>query len=294
MLIDTHTHTQPTAVDKSDFDRWAGAQDRSHAGCLDDLLESMHRAGIAQSMIVPWLPAQQIVDTLVGEGADRDTSMERVIKRWSDLNSWAAASVQAHPQELACLVGLDPVLMSPATLEAEVKRGLTGGAIGIKVAPMFLSLHPDDEAMEVVWRLARDHDVFVLSEACATPGLPGFEAWGHPKHFDEVCRSYPGVSVQLAHLGVGGETEVARLTSRYSNVFADLSMRLGGPVPIPFSPAETLQHIRAIGVDRILFGTNYPLVGQGSYVSAFRDLGLNEDEQQAISSENAKQLYGRK
>jgi predicted TIM-barrel fold metal-dependent hydrolase len=43
-------------------------------------------------------------------------------------------------------------------------------------------------------------------------------------------------------------------------VYADLAMRLGGPVPAPFDPTQVLHQIRAIGADRVLFGTNYPLV----------------------------------
>ena len=64
--------------------------------------------------------------------------------------------------------------------------------------------------MEPIWQLAREHSVFVLSEACAVIGIPSYEAWGHPKYFEEVLRSYPDVPIQLAHLGMGAEDEVAR------------------------------------------------------------------------------------
>jgi hypothetical protein len=292
VLIDAHTHTQPTAADKADFDEWSGVVDRSRTGCVDELLSSMAGAGIAHTMIVPWLPAQQLVAAQVVDGTDRDVAVAAVVDRWLELNRWAAAAVRAHPGELSCLVGLDPVLMSPATMASAVADGLADGAIGIKVAPMFLNIRPDDEQMEPVWQLADQHSVFVLSEACGFVDFPGFVAWGHPSHFDAVLRSYSRVPIQLAHLGVGAEDEVARLTARYDNVYADLSMRFGGPVPIPYDPQETLRQVRSIGAERVLFGTNYPVVDQAGYVQKFAALGLTDAEQRLVGGENARRLFG--
>jgi predicted TIM-barrel fold metal-dependent hydrolase len=90
----------------------------------------------------------------------------------------------------------------------------------------------------------------------------------------------------------GAEAEVARLTGKYDNVYADLAMRLGGPVPVPFDPAAVRRQIRAIGADRVLFGTNYPLVDQVSYVAALRALGLTESELRQVGWENAERLFG--
>jgi predicted TIM-barrel fold metal-dependent hydrolase len=157
---------------------------------------------------------------------------------------------------------------------------------------MFIKAQPDSPVMEPVWQLAREHSIFVLAEACATIGIPGYRPWGHPRHFAEVFRSYPDVPVQLAHLGMGAEDEVARLARKYPNIYADLAMRLGGPVPVPFRPTDLLQQIRAIGVDHVLFGTNYPLVAQADYVAALRGLGLGESELSRVGWENATRLYG--
>ena len=60
--------------------------------------------------------------------------------------------------------------------------------------------------------------------------------------------------MQLAHLGIGAEGDVAALTSRYPNVMADTSMQLGVR-----PPDDIVAIIRRIGVDRVLFGTDWPL-----------------------------------
>jgi predicted TIM-barrel fold metal-dependent hydrolase len=282
-LIDAHTHTQPTAAEGTAFSaRYGFGSER--AGTVSELLESMDRAGVTRTVIVPWLPAQDMVSERVEAGSDRAAAAEQVVDEWRALNRWASEAVTERPDRLSCLVGLDPVLMDEELIETEIAERLADGACGLKIAPMFIHRRPDDEVMEVVWRAARDHDVFVLSESGAH-GFAGTEVWGHPAFFEDVLRSFPTVTVQLAHLGQGAEDDVARLTSRYPNVVTDTSLRLGVE-----APEDTADLVRRIGVDRVLFGTNYPLVDQIAYAKALRALPLREDELRQVGHDNAARL----
>jgi predicted TIM-barrel fold metal-dependent hydrolase len=65
--------------------------------------------------------------------------------------------------------------MSPARLEHEARTQLAAGASGLKVAPMFVGIPADDERMEIVWRLAVELGVPVLSE-CGGHGYGDFGA----------------------------------------------------------------------------------------------------------------------
>jgi uncharacterized protein len=283
-LIDTHTHTLPSAEEMKAFVARYGF-DSDRQGTLAELFLTMRRSNVARTMIVPWLPAQDLVAEQVALGVDHDEAVEQVIGRWQRLNRWATDSVTAHPDRLSCLVGVDPVLMGDERVVREVAERLASGACGIKVAPMFIHRRPDDEAMEVVWRCARDHEVFVLSQSGASRKAGEQEAWGHPAYFDAVLRAYPTVTVQLAHLGIGAEDDVAILTGRYANVVTDTSMHLDtGP------PDEVVAIIRRIGADRVLFGTNYPLVDQAACVAAFEALPLTDEERHQIGYGNASRL----
>jgi predicted TIM-barrel fold metal-dependent hydrolase len=281
VLIDAHTHTQPDVAGARFLqERYGFPTDLD--GTVEEVLASMDRAGIARTMIVPWFPARDLVAEDVGAGRDRDEAVAAVVARWQALNAWAAGAASAHPDRLSCLVGVDPALMSSDQIEAEVALRLATGATGLKIAPSFVGLRPDDEAMEVVWRCARDHGVFVLSESSGVPTDAG-----HPSHFDAVLRSYPTVTVQLAHLGQGAEDAVAALTNRYPNVVTDTSLRLTQE-----PPSVTAEHIRRIGADRVLFGTNYPLVDQCDYAAALRALPLPEDDLELVARGNAATLLG--
>ena len=283
-LIDSHTHTQPSAEEMKVFVARYGF-DSDRQGTLVELFSMMQRRHVVRTMIVPWLPAQHLVAEQVALGVDRDEAIDHVVGQWKRLNRWATDSVATHPDRLSCLVGVDPVLMGDEGVANEVAECLARGACGIKVAPMFIHRRPDDEVMEIVWRCAREHGVFVLAQSGASRQAGEEEAWGHPTHFEAVLRAYPTVTVQLAHLGIGAEGDVAALTSRYPNVMADTSMQLGVR-----PPDDIVAIIRRIGVDRVLFGTNYPLVDQAACVTTFEALPLTEEERHHIGYGNASRL----
>ena len=287
-LVDVHTHTQPTAAATAQFFARLGMGTPDPlSGTVDELLAIMDRAGIRCTTIVPWLPAQDLVARAVEAGADRDEAVSIVIDEWRELNRWATTAVSEHPGRIACLVGLDPVLMPDSLIVEEVATRLAAGACGLKIAPMFLGVRPDDEVVEIVWRQAREHGVFVLSE-CGGHSFGTHQAWGHPDHFDAVLRAYPEVTVQLAHLGQGAEMQVAELTERYRNVVTDTSLRLGANE----SPEDLVSVMRVIGIDRVLFGTNYPLVDPADYVAALRALPLTDDELHQVAGANAERTLG--
>jgi predicted TIM-barrel fold metal-dependent hydrolase len=145
----------------------------------------------------------------------------------------------------------------------------------------------------IVFEEAARHGVFVLSQAGAH-GYGPHPDWGHPRYFEAVLRAWPGVDVQLAHLGLGGEAEVARLTARHPNLFADTSARLHliGQTG-QWTPREAAEWLRRIGIDRVLFGTNYPMHEPAEYLEVLRALPLTEAERESILWRNAAGILER-
>jgi uncharacterized protein len=116
----------------------------------------------------------------------------------------------------------------------------------------------------------------------------------HPNRFEAVARSYPRLKLVLAHLGMGAEQDTARLTNKYANVFTDTSLRLHEVgQPGGWSLKETAETFRRIGVDRVLFASNYPFVSQADYVAVMENLPLSDDERQRIGAQNFDRVYGK-
>ncbi|MCH8190987.1 MAG: amidohydrolase family protein [Chloroflexi bacterium] len=297
--IDFHTHTHPTAEAGVAFQRLWGYDAPERNGSPAELLPLMDRASVARTMIIPWMPAQDHYDRLVLKRSEEGNPLDgnelteaknEIIESWRDLNQWAVEAVAAQPDRLMCLVGLDPIFMGDVFVREETADKLAKGACGLKIAPMFLRATPDDPRIAIVFELAREHGVFVLSQSGAH-GYTGNPAWGHPRHFEAVLKAYPEVDIVLAHLGLGAEEEVARLTAVYPNLYADTSMRLhllGQPGQ--WSLEEAVHWFRRIGVDRVIFGTNYPLCDPVQFAEVMEALPLTPDERRAVLFENAERV----
>jgi predicted TIM-barrel fold metal-dependent hydrolase len=251
----------------------------------------MDRAGIEWTMIVAFRPAQLMVEQSVAGGSDREQAVRDTLAEWHELNSWAAAAARAQPDRLKSVVGLDPVLMTPEQVRAEATTQLAAGASGLKIAPMFLGVPADHEAVEIVWQLAVEFDVPVLSESGAH-GWGDQDAWGHPRHFLEVVRSYPTLRLQLAHLGQGAEDVMARVVRASPTVITDTALRFGGMAGQPVEVGDTVEKIRSIGAEYVAFGTNYPIVDQEAYAAVLREAGLTGPELRQVGHDNAARLWG--
>jgi predicted TIM-barrel fold metal-dependent hydrolase len=296
-VIDFHTHVQPDAAQGIAFQQRFGLANPPRNGSSEELLPIMDAAGVRRVLMVPWLPAQDILDArLAGEPGNATRREEvrcEVACEWFDLNRWAVEKVAKHPDRLSCLVGLDPILMTPDEVVAEVEDKLSRGACGLKIAPLFLRAGPEDPRVAVVFEQAARHGVFVLSQAGAH-GYGDQPAWGSPERFEAVLRSWPTVDLQLAHLGFGGEREVARLTARYPNLYADTSARLHDiGQPGAWSLAEAADWLRRIGIDRVLFGTNYPMHDPAQFLAVVRAMPLDDDEREQLLWRNAAGILER-
>ena len=296
-VIDFHTHVQPSASEGIAFQERFGFEKPPRNGTPEELLPIMDAAGVSRTLMVPWMPAQDLVAERLEEsveGADpREAVRLNVVNEWFALNQWAVDTVAKYKGRFECLVGLDPLLMRADELRAEVEDKLAKGACGLKIAPIFLYARPDDERVARVFEEASSHGVFVLSQAGAD-GYGGQPAWGHPSHFEEVLRTWPNVDVQLAHLGFGGEAEVARLTAKYPNLYADTSARLHAlGAPGEWTHGEAAEWFRRIGIDRVVFGTNYPMHDPAQFIDAIREMPLSDDERERILFRNAAGILGR-
>ena len=302
--IDAHTHIHMTAAESHAF------LERLHYptrfdGTVEESLPIMDRAGIGTTMIVPWIPARQLLEEMMAAHsytADREKLLCELGARWSTYNRWAALTARQSKGRFTTLVAVDPVLFGEQWTRQEIDAHLRESAIGLKITPLFIGAFADDPRMTVVWEEADRRGLGVLTlstgplpgQAMSALGMPPAHAdINHPKTFEPVLKAYPRCRIVLAHMGSGAEAEVARLTALYPNLYCDTSMWLdhidkpGGP-----TSAQAAKVFREIGTDRILFGTNYPIMDPREFVSIIQRMPLTENERQQIMVENFARAYG--
>jgi uncharacterized protein len=294
-IIDAHTHVHPTMEAAHRFMSLLNPEltRAGRAGSVDEALVLMDKLGIATTLILPWVFAQRIYAAelaATGKPADTDDEQlkDRIAEDWARYNAWATTAVRQYPGRFAAMCAVDPILLGEERTRVQIERGLEMGAIGLKIVPGYMNAYPHDPRMEIVWREAERRGLSVTAQ-CSGPA-DGF-AWAG--QFEDVLRGYPNCRVVMAHMGLGGgEEEVVRLAQKFPNAYADTSSWLGNVGKPGFrSPAEAADLFRRIGIDRVLFGTNYPLTDPADFVRNLHALPLTEPERRQVAHENAERVH---
>jgi hypothetical protein len=163
------------------------------------------------------------------------------------------------------------------------------GALGIKVHPVDQRFVVSDPRMVRVFELCGELDLAVLSHSGTSRGPLQF---AEPATFDTVAARLPDLRLVVAHLGGGSWEQVRALADRHPHVAFDLS-EIVAWTGAPNAPDEEdlVRLIRDVGVERVLFGSDFPWYDPGEMVKAVRTLpGLSDGELTAILGENAARI----
>jgi hypothetical protein len=176
----------------------------------------------------------------------------------------------------------------PAALE-EIDRVAAAGAAWLK-------LHPNTQAFDVA-----DPAVAKVVSKATERGLPvlfdAYSPWdaNQPGKFVNLAMAVPESRLILAHAHGPGFPQllVYDILARYPrwgrNVWIDISVTGEMLAGSPF--AEQLAWVlRKVGIDRVIFGSDYPVDDPLAAVRAVAELGFTDDEQAAILHDNAAAL----
>lgn len=165
---------------------------------------------------------------------------------------------------------------------AEFERLITLGLRGLKFHPVFQGFNIDDAGMLPIYEMAEGRIPILmhmgdLNTDCATPA-----------RLAKVMKQFPKLTVVAAHLGGYGEQETAKkVLTEFENIYVDTSSAIRF-----MTPEEAEEDIRAFGIDKVLFGTDYPLSLYDDELAIFDSINLTDEEREQILWKNAYRLLG--
>jgi hypothetical protein len=208
-------------------------------------------------------------------------------------NEEVAEVAAANPDVLIPFASIDPARGRKGVLEA--RRLIEQyGVRGFKFHPNLQAFFPNDRA------------AYPLYEEIAAAGLPALFHTGHsgigsglpggggirlkysnPMLVDDVAADFPDMPIVLAHPSFPWQDEALSVALHKQQVYIDLS----GWSPKYFPP-QLVQYANTLLKDRVLFGSDYPMITPDRWLADFEKLEIKPEVRPLILKENAARLLG--
>jgi predicted TIM-barrel fold metal-dependent hydrolase len=226
-------------------------------------LASMDDAGVTRSLISAWEgPRGSLIS-----------------------NDEVAGFVQQAPDRLVGVGSVD--ISRPREAVREVRRCIHElGFKAIRVLPWLWELPPTH---------ARFYPVF--SECCEL-GVPFCTQVGHTgplmpsevgrpiPYIDQVAIDFPELSIVCGHIGYPWTAEMIAVATKHPNVVIDTSA-----YAVRRYPAELVAYVKAHGRDKVMFGSNWPMIAPKKALDGLDTLGLDDATRTAFLYGNAVRVF---
>ena len=206
--------------------------------------------------------------SVVEGGAEKFVVINAPVRAYKKIpNDFIADYVAQYPGQAVGFASVDP---NDPTAAEEFERSVTDlGLQGLKVSPVYQGFDPwSPEAWELYY-LANKYDVPVMFHMGGMYDPNGTLEWGHPLRLDKVGRAFPDLRIIVAHFGQPNMQETAMLMRKNTNVFTDLSARFHRKWQLYNGLMVAIEYKVT---DRILFGSDFPVMTTMDAVNAFKNI----------------------
>ena len=276
MIIDMHTHIFPDAIKDNREAYFKG----------EPAFKLLYNS--PKSKVVG---AEEIVSTMDAQGVDRSVVFGFP---WKDIatcrmqNDYILEAVKQYPDQLIGLCCLDPAHPgAPAEAERCLKAGLSG--LG-ELAFYDSGFTPESlEQLAPLMALCREADLPVLIHTNEPVGhsYPGKS----PMTLREIYRliqTFPDNKIVLAHWG-GGIFFYHLMKKEVKDILANVYVDTAAS-PYLYDVDIYRLAVELLGADKILFGSDYPLLKPDRYFAQLRESGLSPSDVEQVSGLAAGRL----
>lgn len=275
MIIDSHVHILPERIRES----------RAEIALEEPWFAACHRPGRVVAT------AGELIEAMDGTGVER-----AVCFAWpfadpalcAEANDHLASVQRAHPGRITAFATVNPAAPEASSEIARCARlGLRGvGELNCDAQGFSL----DDPAIDdaVTASVAAD---MIWTLHCSEPVGHEYPGKGTttPEKVARFATRHPDLRLVCAHLGgglpfFGHMPEVASLCRR---VWFDTAAG-----PLLYAPSAYRAVVDLSGADRLLFGSDYPLLELARYSDAFAAARLDERELRLVMGDSAAALFG--
>ncbi|MBI2323311.1 MAG: amidohydrolase [Chloroflexi bacterium] len=234
-------------------------------------LEKMDRAGVERALLA----------------ANKSGSVGHPVSRRVPVEV-AAAIIAQHPDRFSGLVGIDPTegMKGVRELEYAVKEL---GFVGAHFYPHWFDLPPDHRKVYPFYAKCVELDVPIMMQVghClrSSEDRP-LRSVGRPITRDTGACDFPELKLIGIHVGWPWTEEMISVAWKHPNVY------IGSDAYAPKYWSEPFVHfIDSWGRDKVLFGTDWPVIDPERAIAEIEELGLRPEAKRKFLRENALRVF---
>ena len=168
------------------------------------------------------------------------------------------------------------------------------GVKGFKFHPTVQGFYPYDKMAYHLYEVITAYKLPMLFHSGHSGYGSGVRGGGglrleylNPMHIDQVAIDFPDAPIIIAHPSWPWQDEALSVAMHKPNVYIDLS----GWSPKYF-PSQLVQYANTMLKNRMLFGTDFPLITPERWMKDFETAGFKEEVKPLILKENAAKMLG--
>ena len=235
--------------------------DMSLTGRIDDLIEDGNKVGVVHYLV---------------------HSVATSPKQVKSINEFIGEVVNDNPDIFSGFGTLHP---DSEDIEGDFEHLLSLGLKGVKLHPDFQQFALNEERAFKLGEVINEGNVPVLIHC----GDYRYN-YSNPEQLKPFLEKFPDMLVIGAHFA--GWSVWAQATEELAgtpNLYVDLSSSL-----YALSSEDANKFIHDYGVDKVLWGTDYPMWESESEMELFQKIGLTKEEENMILYENSAKILGLK
>ena len=238
---------------------------------IDRYLEKMDRADIQRSLLI----AVRAGDIRMKHSVE--IPYEQV-----------AGYCRKHPERFSGLAGVDPFrgMTGVRELEVAVKEL---GFVGAHLYPHWFGLAPDHAKYYPYYAKCCELDIPIMMQVgqnlVYNPERP-LPSVGRPITLDQVAIDFPELKLIGIHIGIPWADEMIAMAWKHKNVY------IGVDAYAPkYWPQSLIHYLNTYGQDKVLFGTDWPVIDPERAIKEIADLNLREEPMQKLMRDNALRVF---
>jgi len=185
------------------------------------------------------------------------------------------------------LIGVGSVDISkPMQALHEIRRCVHElGFKAIRVLPWLWGVPPTDRRFYPVYTACADLGIPFCTQVGHTGPLMPSEV-GRPIYLDQVALDFPELKIVAGHIGYPWTDEAIAVATKHENVFIDTSA-----YTVKRYPQQLVEFMQGHGRQKVLFGTNYPMIQPSHALDGVTGLALDDDARSLFLADNAQRVF---